>query len=398
MERQFLNRINEEYEKVKMALYLKGSVFLGALLCKMDFVWTEEVNTAATNGVSLFWNPKFFEALDFDTRVTVLAHELWHVAYMHMARIGNRNPEIHNIAADHVINLMLQEHGYYMRGFPYYMDIKYTGWSTEDIYDDLMKNPSPNNGSNKKSQLSGDIIPLPADKSIADVISKVVSAVTTAKMTNGAGDIPGEISLIIEQFLNPKLPWETLLYNFFNEITDFEFSYRRPNRRYSDPILPGMAGTTGLEHLIYYLDISGSVSDDNILRFNSEVKFIKDEFKPQKLTLVTFDTKIQDEYVFEEGDSFEKIIVTGRGGTSLFPVFEHAKKNNPTAMVIFTDLYVGIPMESPLVPLIWICIDNKTATVPYGKLIHLTNDRHVSEGVTNSDDFVEVEGSGISAN
>lgn len=396
METELINRVTKEYEKTKMALYFKkGSAFLGALLCKMEFVWTDEIDTAATNGLSLYWNPYFFDKLDNDTRVTVLAHELWHVAYLHMTRIETRDPDIHNIAADHVINLMLEEHQYYMSGFPYYKDKKYTNWPTEDVYDDLIKFPPP--PPTPGGHLEGDIIPIPGNEQVADIISNVVSAATTARMSGSAGDIPGEVTMIIDKFLNPKLPWETLLYNFFNEITDYEYSYRRPNRRYCDPILPGMAGMTGLEHLIYYLDISGSITDDQIFRFNSEVKFIKEEFNPKKLTLVTFDTYIRDEYVFEEDDLFEKIIVTGRGGTSLFPVFEHAKKHNPTAMVIFTDLYVGIPAEPPTVPLIWICIDNRTASVPYGKLIHFTDDRNVSEGITNPSGFIEVEGSGISA-
>lgn len=381
------------FQKTKIGLFFEqGSGFLGALLCKMSFKWAytvynEPLDTAATNGLTLWWNPEFFLSLDKESRVTVLAHEIWHVAYMHMARIGSRDPDVHNIAADHVINLMLKKHGYYMGGFPYIMDKKYDEWSTEDVYDDLMKNPPPpppigGAGGKTPDGLGKDIIPAMTDTEVADVLGAVVSAMTTAKMSGAAGDIPGEIEFIVDRFLNPKLPWETLLYNFFNEMTDMEYSFRRPNRRYQDPIMPGMAGVSGLEHLIYYLDISGSISDDDILRFNSEIKFIKDEFNPRTLTLVTFDTTIHDIYTFEMDDPFEKIIVTGRGGTDLHDVFDHANMNMPSAMIIFTDLFVGIPAEAPNCPLIWVCTNNPSAAVPYGKLIHLNKDR-VTEGITN---------------
>lgn len=388
MDPDLLLEAEKAFERTKIHLFFKkGSGFLGAILCKMKFKWAvaignEPLDTAATDGLTLWWNPYFFLSRDEETRITILAHELWHVAYMHMLRVGDRDHKIHNIAADHVINLMLKEHGYFMDGFPYYMDPKYKGWSTEDVYDDLIKTPPPP----KAGTLGSDLVPVYDMDKAMDVVGGIVSAVTTAKMSGNAGDVPGEIELIIDQFLNPILPWATLLYQFFNEMTDMEYSYRRPNRRYEDPIMPGMAGVSGLEHLIYYLDISGSISDHDIFRFNSEVKFIKDEFNPRRLTLVTFDTTIRDVYEFYQDDSFDKIVVTGRGGTDLHDVFEHANQNQPSAMIIFTDLFVGIPWEAPLCPLIWVCIDNKRAAVPYGKLIHMTKEGH-SEGVTNPNLF-----------
>ena len=100
------------------------------------------------------------------------------------------------------------------------------------------------------------------------------------------------------------------------------------------------------------------------------MKYIKDELLPELLTLVTFDTKIRDEYVFEKDDPFEKIVVTGRGGTCLEDVFEHARRNAPTAMIVFSDLEVRIP-GNPGVPIIWICIGNSSIEVPYGQLINL---------------------------
>lgn len=384
-------------DKSKGQLFFqKGSAFLGALLCRMNFRWDETIQTAQTNGAELVWNPDFFMSLDEQTRVTVLAHELWHVAFLHPVRGMTLDPDTYNIAADHVINLLLQEHGYYMGGFPYVMDPQYRNMSTEDIYDLLMKNqqasgspPKPCNGGS--GGLGGDIVYIGQDKGpddaggsasgsltsqqISNMISKVVGATTAAKMSKEAGMMPGEITLVLENFLNPQLPWEDILFNFFNDMVDMERSYARPHRRYTDPILPGESALTGLEHLIYYLDISGSVSDQDILRFNSEVAYIHSELRPQRLTLVTFDTQIQDVYEFEQDDTFEKIVVTGRGGTDLNEVYAHAAKERPNAMIIFTDLYVSIPQQPPACPLVWICLDNERAVVPYGKLIHMTEDK-----------------------
>lgn len=369
--------IDQLFEKTKGNLFFqKGAGFLGNLLCKLKFEWTDEIETAAVSTTKLVWNPDFFLRLDKESRVTILAHELWHPGLLHHIRMGDRCPDYWNLAGDHVINNWLRTHGYYMGGFDYVMDEKFTGWSTNAVYDEIAK-PG---GKPMPIPMGGDLLPMDANgpeqkaAATAAAVANAVGAFATHKMIGGkdAGNIPGEVELVIDKFLNPKLPWETILLNFFNALCSDEYSYARPNRRYEDPLLPGMTGRNGLEHLVYYLDISGSITDHHILMFNSEVKFIWEELQPEKLTLVTFDTEIRDEYVFEKGDDFEKIIVIGRGGTDLAPVWDHAAKCNPTAMIVFTDLEVGIP-ENPGVPLIWVCIDNKGMTVPYGQLIHLSS-------------------------
>lgn len=363
--------IDKMFQRTKGQLFFSKtcSGLLGRLLCQLEFEWTDRFPTAAISHNKLYWNPEFYLTLDEDTRVTVLAHELYHNARLHGMRIGNRCPDIWNIAADHVINLDLQANGFYMGGFPYLMDPKYKGWSTEDVYDDLIAPgaPSPNPNGNPMGE---DIIPFEGTQAEkADLIATTISAFTAARMAKQAGSIPGETELYIDEFLNPVLPWNVLLYNFFNEMTDQEYSYARPNRRYRDPLMKGLTGFNGLEHLIYYLDVSGSVTDAQILRFNSEVKFIKDEFQPEKLTLVTFDTKIHDIWVFEKDDPFEKLVIVGRGGTDLNDVFAHMKAEAPTAAIIFTDLFVDIPAD-PGIPIIWTISDNPDAEVPFGKLIH----------------------------
>lgn len=360
--------IDKLFQKTKGNLfYQKGAGFLGPLLCKVKFQWRSDISTACISPKNLFWNPDFFLSLDKDSRVTVLAHELNHNALLHGVRRGDRCPDLWNQAADHVINLWLQEHGYYMGGFPYLMDPKYKGWATEAVYDDLEKNGGKASGGSRP--LGDDILPVdPNDEPQA--INDVVSAVTTARMTGSAGTIPGETEMVIDKFLNPKLPWEILLRNHFNELTNQEYSYARPNRRYDDPIMPGMTGRNGLEHLMFFQDVSYSISDDNIFRFNSELKHIKDEFQPELMTVCTFDTSVRDTYVFEKDDPYDKIIVNGRGGTDLEDVFEKIQEERPTLAIIFTDMEVYIP-DDPGIPILWICVDNPKATAPYGRLIHI---------------------------
>lgn len=170
--------------------------------------------------------------------------------------------------------------------------------------------------------------------------------------------------------MNPKLPWETILFNFFNALTTEEYSFTRPNRRYEDPILPGITGRNGLEHLVYFVDASGSITDEQVLRANSEIKYIQEEMNPERLSLIIFDTKIRSIREFERDDPFDKVEIHGRGGTCLKDCWEYLRLEAPTAAVVFTDLCVDIP-DNPGIPIIWIVVDNKSAKVPYGQLINL---------------------------
>ena len=75
---------------------------------------------------------------------------------------------------------------------------------------------------------------------------------------------------------------------------------------------------------------------------------------------------------FTVHDPIEKVSFTGWGGTCLEPVFEHYDKAPPTVLIIFSDLYCReIPKEDmPTYPVLWVCTDNKNATVNFGTLIH----------------------------
>jgi len=377
--------LNKALDRTKVQLFFeKNSGFLSSLIATIEFEWDRSIPTACTNGVFMAWNPEFFLSLNQKSRVTVLAHEGWHIAFQHMLRVGGRDFQDYNAAADHVINNMLEDHGFNMSGFPYLMDPAYKKMSTEEVYNDLHRKRQA--GANMPNNPQGGDFSVPGSgpasitKSMtpSQIQNKaqgnIMDAATIAKMNNQAGSIPGEIQQMINKFLNPKLPWQEILLMFFESLSDQEYSYKAINRRYDDPILPGKTNSHGLDHLIYYLDISGSITDKDIVRFNSEVKYIKDTYNPEKLTLVTFDTKIREEYVFEADDEFDNIQITGRGGTNLKEVYQHIEKNEPTAVVIFTDMFVTIPSKAPSVPLIWICTNNPNATVPYGTLVYLNDE------------------------
>lgn len=369
-----LQKLQHELDRTKSQVFMgKSAAFLGSLMCGLEFIWDRSTPTAATDGVNLWWHPDWFLSLKPATRKTVLVHEIWHPARLHMLRRGLRDPKVWNYACDILINNNLEDEGYSFEGIEWcWKDQQYRGWVEEDIYDDLIaKGVQPPPGPFGTPE-DGDMKE-PENTNPHTLIANVVKAIQQAKISGQAGSIPGGIEQVLTQFLAPVIPWEIELQRFFSDLLDEDYTWSRPNRRYTELYLPSKFTDDGrLEHLIYYLDVSGSVSDHDVLRFNSEVKFIKESLNPQKLTLVQFTTVIMSETVFTEHDLFDKIVVTGRGGTSLVPVREHMLKHQPTAAIIFTDLQC--PPMQPMdhdIPVIWVGIKAAGKTVPFGRLIHI---------------------------
>lgn len=371
--------------KAKLRIFSKkGAVFLSSIICSVEFIWNKDIKTAATDGKSIYWNPYFFYSLPPDERVFVIAHEVWHIAYQHCLRLNGRDPVIHNIAGDHVINTKLIDEKYSVDklGFDIYKDMKYFEWSVDRVYEDLINKQNPTGGSGNTPEpegkgLSDDIIPIdPANE--MEVIKTIVSAVQASKMAGEVGVIPGEIEEAIDNFLNPILPWEQVLQQFLIEIAHEDFSYRKPSRRYEDIILPTMYNEGNLQELNWYVDVSGSISDAMLLRFFSEVKYVKEAYNPAKINIIQFDTRITKTDVLDEDTEFETLIVYGRGGTDLSPVRKHILKTNPTASIIFSDMECK-PIEDTGIPTLW-CVfkprrgDGYGHTPSWGQVIDVRED------------------------
>ena len=358
----------------------KGVGFLGSLLCDHTYTWDDSPNckTAWCNGKTICFNPRFFVSLPQEQRVTLLVHELWHTGYDHMGRMGKRHPRLWNIAADYAINNQMDTWGYSFAGMAPLLDHQYDGMSTEQIYE-LLEKEFNGGGSHIQTLVNGtddlgeDIREPESQAAKQEIREKIVKAAQASKMAKEAGIIPGETTQLIDEFLNPILPWEILLERFYTELSKDDYSWKRPSRRYEDEYLPSLEGDNKLDHLIYYIDVSGSITNTQMLRFLSEVKHIHTNHTPKKITVVGFDTQVQFVHEFEEGDPFEKIEIKGRGGTNLKPVYTHIRKHMPTAAVVFSDLECRPMSKDPGVPILWVIMDNPSpdGLAPFGQRIHI---------------------------
>lgn len=358
-----MEKADKALQKAKIALMAdKNSVFLTTVCLSLRHRWDDSIPTACTNGKEIRYSPDFFMSLTPAERVFQLLHETMHVALQHVVRLGERNPNKWNYAADYVINYMLVDQGFTMPAGGLY-DPQYKDMSTAEVYK-LLPDGLP--------EMDSDIEPVTGEagegieREIDDIL---VRASIQAQMSEKPGFIPGEIQVHLNKLTNPVLPWDRILSRFMNKLAKTDYSFRKPNRRFfPDHILPTQHGQS-LDDIAVAVDTSGSVTEQQFTQFLSEVHSILLKQKPKKLSLIQFDTRIRAVDELRSTQDLASVEFTGRGGTRIEPVIEWAREHKPVAMIIFTDGYFSNHNPDPKVPLVWMIHSNPNYSTDYGKVI-----------------------------
>jgi predicted metal-dependent peptidase len=362
---------DQALSKAKIQLmYRKDSAFFTTVCFSLTHIWDDTHNTAYTDGKVIGINPDFFMRLPVGQQIFLLLHETLHVALLHIMPLpAGWCHDKANIAMDHVINLMLIEAGYEMipEG---YADPQYKGMGWQEVYKLLPNNPPP--------PKMKDVRPMPGDaeqkaKTTREIEDILVRAATQSKIAGDKpGTIPGEIQIFLNGLLNPKLPWHRLLQKYLQTFIKNDYSWKKFNRRFFPKnYMPGMYGEC-LINMAIAIDISGSVSDADFHVFVTEIASMMRMMKPEKITLIQFDTRIISTDEIKSIKDLMALKFSGRGGTDIGPVIEWANEHKPQLLMVFTDGEFRFVEAGPKCETLWIIHNNKRFSPPYGKVIHYT--------------------------
>ena len=388
-----MKELNKELDRTKIGLISKpNSIFITTILFSLKFAWNDKIPTARVDGIHLQVNPEFFLSLNANQRMFLLAHECWHVCLLHMVRGMGKNEKVYNMAADYVINLLLVQNNFTLiEGV--LLDHKYDGFSTEQVYDILMKNPPPpesnskfmdidfsgamgDGGSGKSDDGNTGNDKLDAKGKELEITNIVIKAMNQSRMGGDApGTIPGDVEILIEELINPKLPWNQIYQNYINAYVKEDYSFRKPNRRFMPDFYLPSVYSEGIDHLAYAVDASYSVLPEEFQAYISEIDSSIDLLKPKKTTIIDFDTIVKNVHELKEGEYAKDITFRGRGGTNINPPLKYFRNHKPTVLVIFTDGEFKPFYEPETIdfPVIWVILGNKSFTAEFGTIIHYDN-------------------------
>lgn len=342
--------LEQRLVKAKIELMTR-SVFISTISLSLEHKVSDAVPTAGTDGLKVLYNPDFCGRLSAPELVGLMAHECWHIAFGHVTRGTDKNPQIWNMAGDHVINLMLLSERYVLPKDGIHED-RFKGMSTEQVYDILIEEMP------EMPEALMDI--LPSEESTDDVTEQVtdiiVRANTQSQMAGKAkGEIPSEISRLIDDLINPKLNWKEYLNRFLSVKIKDSYSWNRPNRRFMPNLYLPSTYSDGLGDMTFAIDTSGSMTDAEIQEILTEIQSIRDTFKYSTMTILDCDYKIHNVYELESDSNILDLKFSGGGGTSFMPVLNYIEEHPTTALIYFTDLYGETNLDPVDYPILWVC-------------------------------------------
>lgn len=186
------------------------------------------------------------------------------------------------------------------------------------------------------------------------------------------GTLPGNIEgRLFEPLKLPKMDWKTMLKTFCTQVIRIKYDWSRPSRRYLPLGVYYPTRRTKILNLVVAVDVSGSISDAEIVDFFSEINGILNSFTAYHIYLIQCDAQIQGEVLeirYPAKLDYTKVKIMGRGGTDFRPVFKYLEEKNIRYPVIyFTDLFGEFPEKDPGVPVLWITVGKEEA--PFGLVV-----------------------------
>ena len=381
IDEELIQKAHDTLVKSRMTLLFKhpffGQLALRLTLTPADRSWCA---TAATDGRKFYYNPAFITELDDKENVFLVAHELGHCIYEHFLRRGDRDGKLFNIAGDYIINNVLDNElvkkGDYARVITYvkpYLNHKYDGWTTEEVYDDLQQQQDAGG----KPEDEGDLIDVHIDmsgggggedgdegdgvevdgqglagkpKPLSEEDQKQLGnemkdAMIQAAASGGAGSVPGDMKRMIKSLLEPEMDWREIIQSQVQSSLKSNFSFMRPNRKgwHMTAILPGMDRDVMID-VALAIDTSGSISQTMLTEFVSEIAGMMEQYENYRIRIWQFDTRVYgfDEFTHDDGRDIREYAIKGGGGTDFMVNWTYMEEEeiDPDQFIVFTD---GMP-------------------------------------------------------
>lgn len=363
--------------------------FWSHVLRGVDMIRTEEIPTAGVlanaEGIRMWWNPAFLGSLTDQEVKGLLKHEAMHLALDHTTSRRLEPHLIHNWAADLAINSEIpyeelpkmglipgrplmapskeqlermdeEDHARFERLSKLVASLP-PGESTEWYFAKLMEDPQTRKDIEGGSGEGGYLIDLDShegwgeglseeDREIvrAKVKQAVADAVAEADRTGRWGSVSSPVRQAIRASLVRTVDWKAVLQQFCGQSRRAESrsTWSRLNRKYAGAS-PGRKRSYTAS-IAVYIDQSGSVSNDDLMRVYAELEGLADRVE---FVVYHFDTMVDASSEFEwkrgKRPDFRRTL---SGGTCFEAPTKHANATKRfDGCIIVTD--GGAPLPKP---------------------------------------------------
>ena len=382
-------QLSSKISQAKAKLLVEYPYF-GTLASKLELVQNENIEAFVSTGVKLEYNSDYLETLEVNELEFIFANGAMHASLAHEKRKSNRSGWLWQMATDMAINDMLVTNGltlpqraqYRKRFAGMYAeeiyaelkadilrddeDLEYEADNVDDVelHDDVKKEPKPEQQEVQKQiaeELKEEILQeqLLAEEAIALLVGEQKQ---------------GEAPLSIERFFtledSGKIDWREELKAAIDRYFRDDYVLLPPSKKllYSCIYLPSSVSTTF--RLVIVVDSSGSVDEELLSEFLSEINFLMSLVQTYQIELLVCDDKVHSHRTFYSGEALE-VELKGNGGTDFRAAFNFVEENfdDVKLLLYFTDLKGKFPLNLPNYEVKW--ISSKEEKVPFGSVVLL---------------------------
>ena len=378
----------------------------------------DNMPSACTNGRDEKYGRKFVAELKESELNFVVLHENLHKAFRHLTtwkKLHDENHQLANQACDYVINLKLKDidpsektiamprfKDGMMKGKPMGMiDERFRGMNAKQVFDILKQEDKDKcsgegddegEGAGQGSGGTGtregegfddhdwDGAKEMTEAEKKDLEREIDQAIRQGVMAHQkiAGTGAGDLDRDLLDLLEPKVDWREMLREFVKSTCHAKdaSSWRRVNRRFlsTGTYMPSLIGEK-VGHMVIAVDTSGSVGQEELSGFLTEVKGIAEEVKPSQVDLIYWDSRVAAHEEYTEtmvSDIINSTKPRGGGGTSPSCVSEYLKEKAivPECVIMLTDGYVGSDWGRDwTAPVLWAIVGGNDCVADNGKTI-----------------------------
>ena len=369
------------------AKLLVSQPYFGTLAAKLELVPNDDIEAFKSNGVKLEINSDYLDGLELSEVEFVLANGAMHASLAHEQRRGKRSGWLWQMATDMAINDMLLQNGLDMPYGAQYRK-RFSGMYAEEIYaelkDDILRDDEnleyeaddsddvePQENEKKSEQKE------PQEQTQEELEEEILQeqllaeeAISALEAKMQSGEAPQSIERFFEVENFGKIDWRDELRIALDRFFRDDYAMMPPSKKllYQGIYLPSNISQTF--RLVIAVDSSGSVDEELLNEFMSEVNFLMSLVPNYEIELLVCDDKIHTHKTFYSGEQLN-VALKGGGGTDFRPVFEFIDNNfdDVKLLLYFTDMEGIFPKDVPNYLVKW--VSSQESAAPFGEVLLL---------------------------
>ena len=352
------------------SMLLVRHAFFASLALNLEYIETEDTETMATDGKAIYYNPAWVATLTLIEIMSVIAHEVLHVAFCHHLRRNGRDQARWNRACDYAINWILVASGVFRLPEGGLFDEQYKRMTAEQIYNKLHTEAEEDDPSAASDPLVGEVWdatnddgePLTESEKASEEMKAqaTVSEAMDAEQRVGIGEVDAAVREALEVNKIDAVAWYEQLAQWVTQYMISRSSFNTPDRRllHTGHILP--AATRDPEfHLVFAWDTSGSLTEELTGMIKAHINNAVQALNPSTVEIIYCDTRVRERNTFCRTTGASPIELdinpVGGGGTRFDPVFKYISDEEieTDCLVYFTDGIGQVNVTEPDYPVLW---------------------------------------------